>query len=75
VYDRNTESKGATFKRSILVSSPVKSGDLLTRDNIRVARPSDGLCPSLWFDVLGARAITDMDIGHPLSKKDFNKNI
>jgi len=75
VYDRNTESKGTTFKRSILVSSPVKSGDLLTRDNIRVARPGDGLCPSLWFDVLGAKAITDMDIGHPLSKKDFNKNI
>ena len=50
---------------------PLKVESLLTKDNIRVARPGDGLCPSLWFDVLGAKAIIDMDIGHPLSKKDF----
>ena len=55
VYDRNTESKGATFKRSILVSSPVKSGDLLTKDNIRVARPGDGCVRVFGLMFLGQK--------------------
>ena len=45
--------KGSFFKRSILVSAPVSKGDLLTAENLRVARPGDGMCPSKWEEVLG----------------------
>jgi N-acetylneuraminate synthase len=64
--------KGARYKRSILVSAHISKGDLLTAENIRVARPGDGLCPSLWYEVLGAKAEIDMDIGHPLKSEDFS---
>ena len=42
-YNLKKELKGANFKRSILVSSIIKKGEMLTTDNIRVARPGDGL--------------------------------
>lgn len=71
--DNRSQSKAAFFKRSILVSSGIKKGQMLTASNIRVARPGDGLCPSLWHDVLGQIALKDMVVGHPLSDSDFEK--
>ena len=64
----------AVFKRSILVSSPVCEGDQLTPENIRIARPGDGLCPSRWSEILNCYATRDMPIGHPLSEADFIPN-
>jgi len=63
----------AFFKRSILVSSPVKAGDRLTPENLRVARPGDGLCPSLWPKVLNGYATRDLPVGHPLADEDFTQ--
>ena len=59
------------FKRSILVSSTIRTGDRLTSENIRIARPGDGMCPSLWEDVLNRKATRDLSVGHPLSHSDF----
>ena len=62
----------SVFKRSILVSSPVCEGDQLTYENIRIARPADGLCPSRWFEIVNSSFATrDMPVGHPLSEADF----
>ena len=61
------------FKRSILVSSTVQKGDILTPGNLRIARPGDGLCPSRWLEVLDSYATRNLPIGHPLSEKDFIK--
>ncbi len=72
-YRDRTGLSGSFFKRSILVSSKIRENDLLTEKNIRVARPGDGLCPSLWKEVLGAKAIRDMEVGHPLKINDFKK--
>jgi N-acetylneuraminate synthase len=72
-YNLKKELKGANFKRSILVSSIIKKGEMLTTDNIRVARPGDGLCPSLWKHALGCRAKKDMQVGYPLSLQDFTE--
>lgn len=67
--------KGAFFKRSILVSSNISKGQLLSSENIRVARPGDGLCPSYWHQILGCKAKKDMRVGHPVSLGDFEGNI
>ena len=48
--------KPAFFKRSILVSFPIQAGERFTTQNIRVARPGDGLCPSRWTEILDAHA-------------------
>ena len=61
----------AFFKRSILVSSPISTGDLLSSQNLRVARPGDGMCPSRWDEVLGKFASKDMSVGHPLTDGDI----
>ena len=58
------------YKRSILVSQEIKRGDRFTKENIRIARPGDGLCPSKWSEVLGKRALIDMEIGDLLSMED-----
>ena len=63
--------KPTFFKRSILVSSAIQAGDLLTPENIRVARPGDGLCPSRWTEVLNGYATKDLPVGHPISDEDF----
>ena len=63
----------SAFKRSILVSSPISVGDQFTEKNIRIARPSGGLCPSRWDEILNYRANKDMPVGHPLSEDDWIK--
>lgn len=67
----STTGKASFFKRSILVSALVSKGDVLTEENLRVARPGDGMCPSKWEDVLGKRVGRDLPVGHPLSAEDL----
>ena len=67
---KNISKQSVFYKRSILVSQEIKRGDRFTKENIRIARPGDGLCPSKWSEVLGKRALIDMEIGHPLSMED-----
>ena len=67
----NKSMKGNFFKRSILVSSPIPKGAKFTPQNIRVARPGDGLCPSRWQEVLSKFSKNDLEVGHPLSAADL----
>ena len=43
----------------------------LTKENLRVARPGDGMCPSRWEQILGQCASRDLPVGHPLSEEDL----
>lgn len=69
----NTDSpvKGSFFKRSILVAETIARGETLTAENLRVARPGDGMCPSRWEQILGQRASRDLPVGHPLGEEDL----
>jgi N-acetylneuraminate synthase len=69
--DRRISSNAAHFKRSILVSREISKGSQLTPENIRVARPGDGLCPSQWKAVLGKTVNKELKVGHPLGFKDL----
>ena len=72
-YQNEKSAPGAFFKRSILVSRPVQKDEVFTEENLRIARPGDGLCPSLWTEVLGSRASANFEVGHPLTVQDFKK--
>ena len=48
-------------RKSIVAAKPIKSGDVLTEDNITVKRPGIGLSPMMWYDVIGTNAIRDLD--------------
>lgn len=61
------ELKSREHKRSIYVSSEIKSGEKFTKDNLKVVRPAFGLAPKYWEDVLGKIAKTDIQPGTPLS--------
>lgn len=62
-----TERYNRRYQRSIFVSEDIKKGERLTKKNIRIIRPGEGLAPKYWDDVLGKIAIKDIEAGTPLS--------
>ena len=68
---KKISKESAFYKRSILVSKNIRMGERLSESNIRIARPGDGLCPSLWFEILGKMTVRDLPVGHPLSLDDI----
>ena len=58
---------GRRYARSLYVSSNIKKGELLTKDNIKCVRPSFGLEPKYYFDVLGKPVNQDLILGDRLS--------
>lgn len=58
-------------RRSIFIAAEIKKGELLTRDNLKIVRPADGLSPSYWKRVLGKRATQDLVYAQPLKEGDW----
>lgn len=59
--------KSRTFARSLFVVEDVKRGDLFTEKNVRSIRPSNGLPPKFYKDIIGKKAKVDIEKGTPLS--------
>lgn len=66
------EEKNVAFRRSIFVVEDIKEGEYLSENNIRVIRPSAGLEPKYYDEVLGKRAKYDLTKGTPLTKDMFD---
>jgi len=64
VSEREAQSK--VFRKSIFVVQDVKQGDQFTAENIRVIRPSYGLHPRYYSEILGCIATKDIERGTPL---------
>jgi pseudaminic acid synthase len=64
-----SEREAATraFRRSLYVVEDVHAGQLLSAENVRSIRPSNGLLPRHFDDILGRRAACDIVAGTPLS--------
>ncbi len=65
------QKKGRKFARSIFVVKDIKKGEKFTEENIRIIRPGDGLHPRYYNEVLGKRAIRDIERGDPLRWEDI----
>ena len=61
------ELKSIAFKRSIYVAKDIAKGELLTKDNVRVIRPGDGLHPRNYEVILGRKAKKALSKGTPFS--------
>ena len=61
------EKESLKFKRSIYVVKDIAQGEELTRDNIRIIRPSDGLAPKYFNTVLGKKINKPLKAGTPLA--------
>ena len=61
------QKENKIFRRSIFVVKNVKKDEILTEDNIRVIRPAYGLEPKYYEEVLGKKALRDIESATPLT--------
>ncbi|TDO96228.1 pseudaminic acid synthase [Marinomonas balearica] len=61
------EQAAKKYRRSIYIAKDIKAGMELTSDNIRIVRPSLGLAPKHWDEVLGRKVSKDLQVGQALS--------
>lgn len=54
---------GRQFSRSLYVAEEMKSGDIITTDNVRSVRPGYGLAPKYLNDCLGKTVNRDLQVG------------
>ncbi len=54
-------------RSSLYISAPVKAGELISKSNIKSVRPSFGLHPKYYNEVLGRKAKKDLEPGDRLS--------
>ena len=54
-------------RSSLYISAPVHAGEIFTKDNIRAVRPSFGLHPRYYRDILGKKATSDAGLGDRLT--------
>ena len=57
------------FARSLYVSNDIKKGETITKHNIKSIRPGLGLHPKYYDDVLGMKAVKNLEKGTRLSFK------
>ena len=57
------------FARSLYVSNDIKKGEIITKHNIKSIRPGLGLHPKYYDDVLGMKAVKNLEKGTRLSFK------
>ena len=55
------------YRRSIYIAQDCKAGDQLDSSNIQIIRPSLGLAPKYWSDVLGQTLVQDVKKGEALT--------
>lgn len=66
-----SEGKSAFFRPSIMVSRDIGMGEIFSPDNIVIRRPSAGLAPVFWNDVIGQPAMRALKRGDALTGADF----
>lgn len=60
------EKSNIGFRRSVFAVEDIKQGELLTKKNIRVIRPGYGLAPKYFTQILGQRALRNIEKGTPI---------
>lgn len=61
------EEKSRLFRRTLYVAKPLRAGDMLTSENVRIVRPGFGLPPKYFDIVMGKHVHHDCPAGTPLS--------
>lgn len=70
------EASSKVFRRSIFAVNDMKEGEVLSEDNIRVIRPSNGIAPKYYQEILGKCTTRIIKRGEPIQFddiKDFSK--
>ncbi|MEM9158995.1 MAG: pseudaminic acid synthase [Verrucomicrobiota bacterium] len=67
----NQDESQLQFRRSIYVSKQILQGEPFTPENLKIIRPSNGVPPKHWKEVLGKLAKRDLETNTPLAKDDW----
>lgn len=65
------ETGNLKFRRSLFAVKDIKAGDLISKENVRSIRPSTGLKPKYYTDIIGRHAVKDIAFGTPLTMEMF----
>lgn len=60
------EAENMIFKQSVFIVEDIKAGEIFTEKNIRIIRPSYGLAPKYFEEILGKTACHNIEKGTPL---------
>lgn len=71
--DYTVNEQNRKFARSLYVVKDIKKGEKLTSENIRSIRPSNGLHPKYYEEILGKTAACDLPFGMALNLKDIKQ--
>lgn len=66
-YGAAEDKSSRKFRRSLYVVTPMRAGEVFTEENVRSIRPSNGMHPRHWYEVLGKRAARDIPEPEPLA--------
>lgn len=69
--DYTVNKNNRKFARSLYVVKDIKKGEKFTAENIRSIRPSNGLHPKYYENILGKTANCDLKFGTPLKKENI----
>ena len=59
--------------KSVVARTPIKKGERLTKGNLAIKRPQGGLAPKFYWDMLGKRAVRDIEQDDFIKKNDYKK--
>jgi len=63
---------GRNFSRSLFVVKDIKKGEVFSMANIRSIRPGYGIFPKHIKEIIGKKALKDLDRGTPLKWEFVN---
>ena len=66
-YTLTEKEKASTvFRRSLFAVKDIKKGEEITPENVRSIRPSNGISPVFYKDIIGKKAAEDITFGEPI---------
>ncbi len=72
-YRKKSELKNKRYRRSIFASKEIKCGEKFTEKNIQIIRPSNGLDPKYYYDLLKLRSTKKINKFKPIPKNIIKK--
>ena len=69
-----SEYKSRQFRRSIYVSKMLQKGSIITKDNIKIIRPGDGLEPKYYERILGLKVNRNLKESEPFKLSYISNN-
>ncbi len=72
-YELTEKQKlGKVFARSLYVAEDIKKGDIITEQNVRSVRPGFGMHPKYLKNILGKKAVKNVEKGEPMDFSIIN---